>query len=57
MRRAFPDIFTHVYVADAVSDKTRRHKVITSFIDRLPRAAHSVQEIPAADAAWEPGLT
>ncbi|PRH84421.1 glycosyl transferase [Labrys okinawensis] len=33
------DIFTHVYRADAVSPVIRRHKVSTSFIDRLP-AAH-----------------
>jgi glycosyltransferase involved in cell wall biosynthesis len=34
------DIFTHVYVPDAVSEKIRRHKVSTSFINSLPRAAH-----------------
>jgi glycosyltransferase involved in cell wall biosynthesis len=32
------DIFTHVYLPDAVSDAIRRHRVITSFINRLPRA-------------------
>jgi glycosyltransferase involved in cell wall biosynthesis len=32
------DIFTHVYVPEAVSEKIRRHKVTTSFIGRLPYA-------------------
>lgn len=36
----YPDaeIFTHVYNPDRVSETIRRHKVHTSFIDRLPRA-------------------
>jgi len=33
------DIFTHVYVPEMVSDKIRRHKVIPSFINSLPRAS------------------
>jgi glycosyltransferase involved in cell wall biosynthesis len=33
------DIFTHVYVSDAVSNIIRQHKVTTSFIGSLP-AAH-----------------
>jgi len=33
------DIFTHVYVSDAVSNIIRKHKVTTSFIGSLP-AAH-----------------
>jgi len=33
------DIFTHVYVPESVSDKIRRHKVIPTFINSLPRAA------------------
>ncbi|HZT86891.1 MAG TPA: glycosyltransferase [Stellaceae bacterium] len=33
------DIFTHVYVPEAVSEKIRRHRVTASFINRLPRAA------------------
>ena len=33
------DIFTHVYVPDAVSETIRRHRVTTSFIGRLPAAA------------------
>ena len=35
------DIFTHVYVPDAVSPAIRAHKVTTSFIGRLPRAARA----------------
>ncbi|KAB1069577.1 glycosyltransferase [Methylobacterium planeticum] len=39
--RLYPDadIFTHVYVPDAVSATIRRHRVTATFIDRLPRAA------------------
>jgi glycosyltransferase involved in cell wall biosynthesis len=33
------DIFTHVYVPGAVSEKIRSHRVVTSFINSLPRAA------------------
>ena len=33
------DIFTHVYVPEAVSSRIRRHRVRTTFIARLPRAA------------------
>jgi glycosyltransferase involved in cell wall biosynthesis len=38
--KIFPDadIFTHVYVPDAVSDVIRKHKVTTTFIGGLPRA-------------------
>ena len=32
------DIFTHVYVPDAVSETIRGHRVMTSFINRLPAA-------------------
>lgn len=32
------DIFTHVYDPEEVSDTIRRHKVHTTFIQRLPRA-------------------
>lgn len=32
------DIFTHVYVPEAVSEKLRRHRVTTSFIGSLPAA-------------------
>lgn len=33
------DIFTHVYVPDMVSDRIRAHRVIPTFINKLPRAA------------------
>jgi glycosyltransferase involved in cell wall biosynthesis len=33
------DLFTHVYVPDAVSETIRRHKITTSFINALPAAA------------------
>ena len=33
------DIFTHVYVPDMVSDRIRSHRVIPTFINKLPRAA------------------
>lgn len=38
--RMYPraDIFTHVYVPEAMSETIRRHKVTTSFINRLPWA-------------------
>src|ERR1700679_499509 len=33
------DIFTHVYVPDAVSEKIRRHRITPTFINKLPGAA------------------
>ena len=33
------DIFTHVYVPEMVSERIRRHKVIPTFINSLPRAS------------------
>jgi glycosyltransferase involved in cell wall biosynthesis len=33
------DIFTHVYVPDAVSETIRQHRVSTTFIGSLPRAS------------------
>jgi glycosyltransferase involved in cell wall biosynthesis len=33
------DIFTHVYVPEMVSDRIRRHRVVPTFINSLPRAA------------------
>jgi glycosyltransferase involved in cell wall biosynthesis len=33
------DIFTHVFVPDMVSERIRRHRVIPTFINTLPRAA------------------
>jgi glycosyltransferase involved in cell wall biosynthesis len=32
------DIYTHVYSPDSISDKIRRHRVIPTFINALPRA-------------------
>ena len=32
------DIFTHVYVPDLVSEQIRRHRIIPTFINKLPRA-------------------
>jgi glycosyltransferase involved in cell wall biosynthesis len=34
------EIFTHVYVPGAVSERIRSHRVQTTFIGRLPRAEH-----------------
>lgn len=33
------DIFTHVYVPEMISDKIKRHKIIPTFINSLPRAS------------------
>src|ERR1700749_3249849 len=33
------DIFTHVVVPNALSERLRRHKIQTSFVAKLPRAA------------------
>src|SRR4030088_666704 len=33
------DIFTHVYAPQEISETIRRHKVVPSFINSLPRAA------------------
>jgi glycosyltransferase involved in cell wall biosynthesis len=33
------DIFTHVYVPEMVSDPIRRHRIVPTFINALPRAA------------------
>jgi glycosyltransferase involved in cell wall biosynthesis len=32
------DIFTHVYVPEAISDRIRRHRIIPTFINSLPSA-------------------
>lgn len=34
------DIYTHVYVPEMVSETIRRHRVVATFINRLPRARH-----------------
>ncbi|MDH6263514.1 glycosyltransferase [Bradyrhizobium sp. BR13661] len=33
------DIFTHVYVPEMVSEKIRRHRIVPTFINSLPRAS------------------
>ena len=38
------DIFTHVYVPEAMSPEIRKHRVFTSFIQRLPRAKKLYQQ-------------
>lgn len=48
------DIFTHVYVPEAVSEKIRSRRVTTSFIARLPRAAERYQSyLPLMPMALE----
>jgi glycosyltransferase involved in cell wall biosynthesis len=54
--RLYPqaDIFTHVYVPGAISDKINAHKVHTSFIAKLPRAAKNYQSyLPLMPMALE----
>ena len=54
--RMYPeaDVFTHVYVPEAVSEEIRRNKVTTSFIGRLPRAAKLYQRyLPLMPLALE----
>lgn len=48
------DIFTHVYAPDAVSPAINAHRVTTSFIARLPRAArHYKSYLPLMPLALE----
>lgn len=54
--RMFPeaDIFTHVYVPDAVSDLIRSRKVTTSFIQKLPGSVRHYQKyLPLMPMALE----
>jgi glycosyltransferase involved in cell wall biosynthesis len=54
--RMFPqaDIFTHVYVPSAVSETIRSHKVSTTFISSLPRAARKYKSyLPLMPMALE----
>src|SRR5687767_9620198 len=54
--RLYPeaDVFTHVYVPDAMSETIRRQKVRTSFIQRLPGAARHYQKyLPLMPMALE----
>ncbi|CAO4167548.1 GDP-mannose-dependent alpha-(1-6)-phosphatidylinositol monomannoside mannosyltransferase [Methylorubrum aminovorans] len=48
------DVFTHVYVPHLISDVINRHRVITSFIGKLPRANKLYQRyLPAMPLALE----
>jgi len=48
------DIFTHVYDASAVSSTIRRHRINTSFIQKLPRASRYYQSyLPLMPLALE----
>ena len=48
------DIFTHVYIPEAVSQKIRDHKVYTTFIGRLPRPGRMYQRyLPLMPLALE----
>jgi glycosyltransferase involved in cell wall biosynthesis len=54
--RLFPqaDLFTHVYAPDAVSGTIRGHRVVTSFINGLPRARRAYQRyLPLMPLALE----
>ena len=54
--RLYPqaDIFTHVYVPDAVSERIAGHRVTTSFISKLPRPArHYKSYLPLMPMALE----
>lgn len=48
------DIFTHVYVPEAVSERIKAHRVTTSFISSLPRPAKSYKSyLPLMPMALE----
>ena len=48
------DIFTHVCQHDNLSDTLKKHKIITSFIQKLPRATHWYQKyLPLMPMALE----
>jgi len=48
------DIFTHVYVPEAVSKTIRSHRVTTTFVSKLPRAArHYKNYLPLMPMALE----
>ncbi len=48
------DIFTHVYVPEAMSDRIRKHRVTTSFISSLPRPSrHYKSYLPLMPMALE----
>ena len=48
------DIFTHVYTPEAISDKIKKHRIIKSFINRLPKASKMYQKyLPLMPLALE----
>ena len=54
--RMYPDadVFTHVYVPERISDQIKRHRIITSFIQKLPRAPRMYQKyLPLMPLALE----
>ncbi|MBN8943286.1 MAG: glycosyltransferase [Rhizobiales bacterium] len=54
--RMYPDadVFTHVHVPEAISETINRHRVKTSFINRLPRAGRYYQRyLPLMPLALE----
>lgn len=54
--RMYPnaDVFTHVYVPARISDEIKRHHIITSFIQKLPRASRMYQKyLPLMPLALE----
>ena len=48
------DVFTHVYVPDAISSVIKKHRITTSFIQKLPKAARMYQRyLPLMPLALE----
>jgi glycosyltransferase involved in cell wall biosynthesis len=48
------DIYTHVYVPEMISERIRQHKITTTFINRLPRAARMYKKyLPLMPLALE----
>lgn len=48
------DVFTHVYVPDEISEKIKKHRIITSFINKLPKASRMYQKyLPLMPLALE----
>lgn len=48
------DIFTHVVIPQAISEKLRQHRIKTSFISRLPRARYNYKSyLPLMPMALE----
>lgn len=52
----YPDavVFTHVYVPEAISSKINKHRIVTSFISKLPKAPRMYQKyLPLMPLALE----